>query len=135
MNIILIYLLQDECDGGGGLPAAGGNLAGNNLTVMMNNGKAIDASGSVTINSGRICGGEGENIVAGGAVDFQNIMSACGDLNNNGTLDLYDVITGLQILAGMPVQMDISQQFDVFDDGKFDLRELLFILQLASYSI
>ena len=81
-------------------------IAGN-VHVTENNGDGVHVAGQVNVNTGRICGNHGENIVAGGDITLTNVLSgeACdidsdgvddeienaaannGDGNNDGALD------------------------------------------------
>jgi hypothetical protein len=61
------------------------------------------------------------------------VQTLKGDLNDNGVVDLEDVILCLRILSGTePEGTRISPSADVNGDGKISIEELIYILQKVS---
>ncbi len=52
-----------------------------------------------------------------------------GDIDSNGTVDLRDAISGLQICVQVPVYSTISTEADVNEDRKIGLEDVIYILQ------
>jgi hypothetical protein len=63
-----------------------------------------------------------------GANEFQKSSIACGDIDNNGNIDLKDAIVALQILTETVPDNGCSGG-DVNEDGKIGTEELIFILR------
>lgn len=55
--------------------------------------------------------------------------SACiGDINSNGSIDLQDAIIPLQVLSGIGLNINASN--DISGDGKIGVAEAIYILQV-----
>ena len=65
---------------------------------------------------------------------FWNIVTklvATGDINDDGTLDLTDVILGLQVMVGAEPD-DIHRGADANDDGVIGIADVIYVLQKVS---
>jgi len=65
--------------------------------------------------------------------------SGTGDVNNDGSLELADLIISLQVVTGMDPAADLSgyaeSGADVNNDGRIGLEESIYILQQSQYRI
>ncbi|NJL58656.1 MAG: DUF1573 domain-containing protein [Desulfobacteraceae bacterium] len=62
-------------------------------------------------------------------VKIRQLSKVLGDVNNDGSVNLADVIKALQVLAGLTNLGDINLKADVNGDGKIGLQEVIYILQ------
>jgi methionine-rich copper-binding protein CopC len=54
-----------------------------------------------------------------------------GDINGDGSIDLYDALIGLQTCAGISMD-DVCTQADTNSDGKIGMEEVIYILQMVA---
>lgn len=59
------------------------------------------------------------------------ITGVKGDISDNGSIGLEDLILALQVLSGLPSQ-SVNKQADVNGDGKIGMAEVIYILQKVS---
>ena len=55
-----------------------------------------------------------------------------GDVNNDKSVDLADLILALQLMSNMPAIPDVFEGADINDDGRIGIEEVLYILQFIS---
>ena len=65
-------------------------------------------------------------------VSFSLISSLIGDINNDGKVDLTDVIISLQLLTGIDSVSSFSAGADVNGDGKIGIEEAIYVLEKVS---
>jgi hypothetical protein len=63
-------------------------------------------------------------------IDFSLPLRQAGDLNEDGVVNLADVLLALQITAGMPQSADLLADLDA--DGRIALAEAIYILQMVA---
>ena len=74
--------------------------------------------------------GDGASLTYGNHAGFWHFLIRLGDLNGDDSVDLEDVIFGLQVLT----DMDAGQLYleaDVDGDGKIGMAEIVYMLQKA----
>ena len=64
-------------------------------------------------------------------IDLNGVVIA-GDLNNDGTVNLADALTGLQVLAGVNPSMPPLKEADINGDGRIGIQEVISTIQIIS---
>lgn len=60
------------------------------------------------------------------------VKTVKGDVNNDETVDLTDMMLALRILTGIPPETIVSRGSDVNGDGKIGLEDLIYILKMTA---
>ena len=64
---------------------------------------------------------------------LEAIMNALkGDINNDGVVDLKDVILGLHVTSGIGYQNHLLRLADVNADGKHGIVEVIYAMQIVA---
>ena len=78
--------------------------------------------------AGRLEGGD--FAVQGGFIPGVAVPPACGDLNGNGIIDVFDAIIDLQIIVGLIVPTEAQLRLgDVVRDGTVNVFDAILVLQ------
>ncbi len=92
-------------------------------------GGEFTLSGSVgQPDAGRLAGGD--FAVEGGFIPGVVVPPACGDLNGDGHVDVFDAIMDLQIIVGLITPTEAQLKLgDVVRDGAIDVFDVILTLQ------
>ena len=67
-------------------------------------------------------------VLPGGATTTRTTL----DTNNDGFVDLKDVILGLHVITGIEYQNPYLQLADVNDDGRYSIAEVIYAMQIVA---
>lgn len=113
---------------------AGGNYGLSALSLAVDSGVELlfGLSSTYPLDFQYLLHQQSETRLDDGALDmgaFETLSEVVGDIDNNGEVELADVILALRVMAGYQDQVFMQAGSDVGGDGKVTLQEALFGLQ------
>jgi hypothetical protein len=101
--------------------------------VSMND---FSSARSVCLDGGKIAWGSASGVYYWDGASITEVSDLegveRGDINGDGTVDLADAVSALQILVGLEPSTAVRKEADVNGDGQIGLEEVMYIIQEAA---